>query len=121
MRPVTFLAPLLLLAAPAYAQQPVQTQPWAVNGPQTGGTITTGGTFQSAAAAEPNRKGCLVQNTSARTLYVFFGATASATTANSFQVAPGGSISCNPGGTVLTANIAVTTSTTSDTYVIAVQ
>jgi len=80
---------------------------------QAGGTITTHGVFQSALASSATRKGCLLQNTSSETEYVFFGATGSATTSNAFQVAAGNSVSCaSPGGLVLTDNIAITSITT---------
>lgn len=81
-------------------------------------TITTGNTFQSALASSGTRKGCLVQYTGTGTGYVFFGATVSATKATSLQLAPGASASCNISGLILTDNIAVTSATTSDTFVV---
>ena len=83
------------------------------------GTITLGGTFQQLMAANLNRTGCFIQNTSTHILYVFFGATASATLTNSIQVPVGGSVTCSiQGGAItLTDNIAITTSTTSDPFV----
>lgn len=54
-------------------------------------------------------------------MYVYFGATASATTSNSLQVpANGGLVYCGAGGNgaiALTDNVAITTSTTGDTFV----
>ena len=89
------------------------------------GTIATGGTFQSIMAADANRTGCIIQNTSTHVMYVYFGATASATTSNSFQVAAsGGTMYCGAGGNsaiALTDNVAITTSTTSDAFVFAFQ
>jgi hypothetical protein len=88
------------------------------------GTIATGNTFQSIMAADLNRTGCIIQNTSTHTMYVYFGATASATTSNTFQVPAGGFIYCGAGGSgvvALTDNVAITTSTTSDTFVFAFQ
>lgn len=88
------------------------------------GTITAGNAFQSIMAADLNRTGCIIQNTSTHTMYVYFGATASATTSNSFQVPAGAFIYCGAGGNAalaLTDNVAITTSTTSDTFVFAYQ
>ena len=97
----------------------VASSPSGATSTAVGGTITAGNTFQSALAASSTRKGCTIQNTSSHTLYVFFGATASATTANSFQVAPGATIMCSTQtGAALTDNVAVTTSTTGDTFVV---
>lgn len=80
---------------------------------ETGGTVTTHGTFQAALASAGGRKGCTVQNTSADVEYVFFGATVSATTTNSFQLAAGQSINCAVGGlSVATDNIAISSKTT---------
>lgn len=89
---------------------------------QTGSTVTTHGTFQAALASSASRKGCMVQNTSADVEYVFFGATGSATTSNSFQLAAGQSISCNAGTTVLTDNVAISSKVTDGaTYAVASQ
>lgn len=69
----------------------------------------TATTFASLLASSATRKGCLVQNTGTTLGYVYFGATASATTANAFQVAAGNAISCaSQTGGVLTDNIAGT-------------
>ena len=109
---------LCLLAAPALADTtiaPTQRTSVSVNG-----TITTGNTFQSIMAADANRTGCVFQNTSTHTMYVYFGPTASATTSNSLQVAAnGGLFYCSAGQTpvALTDNVAITTSTTGDTFV----
>jgi hypothetical protein len=75
-------------------------------------TITTAGTFQSVLAANVNRHGCTIQNTSADTEYVFFGANASATTSNALQLSPGASVSCAGNGVVLTDNVSMTSKVT---------
>lgn len=110
-----------LLPLAARAQSPVITQPFGAATTQTAGTITLGGTFQTALAASANRKGCMIQNTGVRTLHVFFGPLAGATTAKAIQVAPGGAVSCSVGGIVLTDAVNVVTTTTADTYVLAAQ
>lgn len=80
---------------------------------QSGGTVTTHGTFQSALASSGARQGCTLQNTSADLEYVFFGATGSATTSNSYQLGAGQSLNCAVGGlAVATDNIAITSKTT---------
>ncbi len=90
-----------------------------VTSTQSAGTVTTGGTFQTALAANTARNGCTIQNTQASAvLYVFFGATGSATEAASFQVAAGASISCQQGPILLTDNVAVTAAASSATYVV---
>ena len=106
----------LLLAGVAHAQ--MRVAPMTATTVPVSGTITAGNTFQSIMAADTSRVGCAIQNTSTHTMYFYVGATASATTSNSLQVAPNGMFNCqNPGGTVVvTDNIAVTTSTTNDTF-----
>jgi hypothetical protein len=83
-------------------------------------SITTGGTFQSALASNSSRKGCLIQNPVAatETLFVFLGATGSATTANSISLSPGSIFYCaGQTGVVATDNVAITAATTGHTYV----
>lgn len=117
---ILLLGASLALSAPAAAQK----MPFNPGGTSTAtstdasGTVATGGAFQSIIAANSSRQGCLVQNPVSATepLYVFFGATANATTSNSFSLNPGQSISCNVGGLVLTDNIAVTGATTSHAF-----
>ena len=123
MRAILSLLALLSLAVvPALADTTVApTQRTTVMG---NGTIGTGNTFQSIMAADLNRTGCIINNTSTHIMYVYFGATASATTSNSFQVPAGGFMYCGAGGNsvvALTDNVAITTSTTSDTFVFAFQ
>ena len=122
MRKLLLLLALSLATIPALADTTVApTQRTTVMG---NGTIGTGGTFQSIMAADANRTGCIIQNTSTHIMYVYFGATASATTSNSFQVAANGILYCGAGGSgivALTDNVAITTSTTSDTFVFAFQ
>jgi len=114
MRKLAFL--FCLLAWPAAAQ--VTIQPGQRTSIPVSGTITLGNTFQSVLAADSNRTACAIQNTGTHTMYFYLGATASATTSNSLQVAPLGWFYCsNQGGTIVaTDNIAITTSTTSDTF-----
>jgi hypothetical protein len=82
-------------------------------------TSATPNTFTTAAAANGSRKGCSVQNTGTGTLYVYFGTTGS--TAASNQVAPGGAISCNAPGIVLTDAIQVADTLASQPYVLVLQ
>lgn len=100
-----------------------QAQIRGLNTTQVAGTITTHGTFQQALAAKDTRNGCLIQNTSADDEYVFFGPTASATTAKSFKIAAGNAISCAIGGIAdAKDNIAITSGATDGaTYVLASQ
>lgn len=102
----------------------------AVTTTETGGTVTTHTTFQSALASDAARNGCTIQNTSVDTEYVFFGATVSATTSNSFALGPasvaggqGGSINCAVGGlATATDNVAITSKTNDGaTFVVSTQ
>lgn len=111
-----FLLAFLLLATPALAD--VTVTPGQRTSFSVSGTITTGNTFQTLMAADPNRTGCIIQNTGTHTMYVYFGATANATTSNSLQVVAGGSIYCSASGVLgLTDNVAITTSTSTDPFV----
>lgn len=102
---------------------PIVPTPSDLTTTQVGGAITTHGTFQSALAASTTRKGCLYTNTSLDTEYVFFGLTASATTSNAHQVAPGAGMSCaTQAGGVVDDNIAVTSKVTDGaTFVVSSQ
>lgn len=88
-------------------------------------TMATGApttpTFSSILAASSTRKGCLVQNTGTTTGYIYFGATGSATTSNSFQLSAGQSISCQSGNITLTDNIAATCASGTCAFVISSQ
>lgn len=88
------------------------------------GTVTTGGAFQSISASSTTRHGCFIQNpiTATETLFVFFGANASATTSNSVGVAPGAAVTCATGaGQVLSDNISVSAATASHAFMGQVQ
>jgi hypothetical protein len=121
MRHLILAALAACLGGPAWAQTQVVTTPFGTTTAQTLITIATGGTFQTAAAANSSRKGCLIQNISSHTLYVFFGV-GTPSTSNSLQVAPSGTVSCsNQAGIVATDLIRVTTSTTNDTAILTLQ
>jgi hypothetical protein len=111
---------MMALAALIPASAFAQTQPvTSLNGSTT---VATGGTFQTALAADPGRHGCLIQNptTATEPLYVNV-ASASPSTANSFSLAPGSSFSCLSGGTVVTDKITVTAATTGHAFVMVSQ
>lgn len=60
---------------------------------QTGGTITAGGTFQSALAANPNRLAAAVHNLSVdKSAQVYLGAVADAKAGNSVRLAAGATL-----------------------------
>lgn len=146
MRLLWFALFLLLGIAPAAAQQPVRvcsmngqaTLCAAVNSSSqlsttattTPGTATTtmatgaptAPTFSSILASSTTRKGCLIQNLSQSVGYVYFGATGSASTSNSFQVPVNGTISCTTyNGVSLTDNVAATCATGTCSFIIASQ
>jgi hypothetical protein len=107
-----------LTTFPAQAQQ--LSFPWVgVTTTQSAATITNGGTFQTVLASNPNRKGCLIQNISAHVMSIYMGALADATSGKSITIpATTGVFYCNLGPAVMTDNINVTTSTTSDAFVV---
>lgn len=85
------------------------------------GSVTTAATFQQVLPANSARRGGLIQNTSTVVMYLYLGATASATEAGSFQIAAGASFSLNQGDLVLTDAVQVTSGTAASTFVYAVQ
>ena len=117
-----FMAVLLFLLTTVPASAQALYFPWvAVTVTQSAGTITAGGAFQTALAANSARKGCLIQNTSSHTMSVFVGTLGSATTGASIQLGttiPTSLFYCNAGPAVMTQDINVETSTTSDTFVV---
>jgi len=85
-------------------------------------TSATAGTFTVALAASGTRKGCSIQNTSSTVEYLFLGTTASATTANSFQVAAGGTFNCaSPAGTIAQDAVNIAAPGASAAYILAAQ
>ncbi len=86
---------------------------------QTGGTVTTGGTFQTVLPANPARTSCLIPNTSADIAYVYWLPGGTPTQFNSLPIKPGGAFSCiNPSGAPIRTAIQWMTSTTGDTFVV---
>lgn len=118
MKRIALLAGILtLFGAAAYAQS--QTTPATAPTLQLGGTVTTGGTFQTVLPANSSRSGCTVQNTGTHTGYVYwFSGTPSLT--NSLQIPAGGAFYCaNSGGFPIKTAIQYTTGTTGDPFVYA--
>lgn len=98
---------------------PITDKSPALASAQTGGTTSaTANTFTAVLATNAARQGCLIQNTSTSTEYVFSGATASATLTNSFQLLAGGTYSCGRGDTNV---ISMTSGTASSVYVVSSQ
>ena len=86
-------------------------------------TIAVTNTFQSAlpSPGTSKRNGCNIQNTGTHTEYVYFGAIASATTSNAYQLSPGQPISCATySGGVLQDAVSIT-GTAGDGYVVTSQ
>jgi hypothetical protein len=71
----------------------VTVTPQAVTVTWAGGSVTTGGAFQSALATSSSRKGCQIQNTSSA--IEFINSSGSPTTSNSNQINPFGTYSCS--------------------------
>ena len=114
---IAFTASAVLAAGAAHAQSPVQVP--SVN--PASGTVASTNTFQKALAAAGlgGRQGCLITNTGGTdTLYLYYGATASATLATSIPLPPGRQATCwLQTGVVYSGNIAIT-GTTGDTFVV---
>ena len=103
----------LLMATPAWAQSPVFTLPYDVNSVNASSTVTSTNTFQSifAAVAIPQRRAsCTIQNNSVagRTMFVFFGPIASATTPSAVQLSAGQSVTCSVNGSGLQDQVSIT-------------
>lgn len=81
----------------------------------------TATTFAALLAGSASRKGCLVQNTGTTLGYIYFGTTGSATTANTFQLIAGASISCTTPAGVLTDNVAGTCASGTCAFIISSQ
>lgn len=116
-------AVLSTVVAPSATSQSLY-YPWrGVSVTQTGGTIASGGAYQLALASSSSRMGCVIQNISAHVLSVYVGNLADATSSNSIQIEPisttnDGTFRCNVGPFVITGDVNVTTSSTSDKYVV---
>lgn len=101
----------LIGASLAYAQSPVTTNPAGVNSGNYSSAISVTNTFQSVLAASTStsgRRGCIIQNNGAATMYIYFGAPASATTNNSLSLAAGTKFNCENGVTVIKDQISIT-------------
>lgn len=111
------IAGLILIGAsfPAYAQNPVVTQPSTRNALSTAsGTATV--SFVSVFAANVNRLGCVIQNKGSNNMFVNVVSLATATISNSAIVAPGASLNCALFGTVLTGQISLKGTAGDDFY-----
>jgi len=78
--------------------------------------IASTNTFQVIQGTTNNRKGCLIQNNGTHTMYVYFGALASATTSNSAQLIPGQAISCAINGNLVVQDAISITGTSGDAF-----
>lgn len=88
----------------------------------TSGSVTAANVYQSALAANANRKGCAIYNNSANAELIFLGAPGSATTATSIPLPAGGSFNCGSfQGIVLTDQISITSATAASTFVVVSQ
>ncbi len=82
-------------------------------------TIAATNTFQSVQAANPGRLGCVIQNQTADSMWVYFGPCASATKGSSVLLnSQGMSVSCggNTGNVILTDQVCITGTMTDAFY-----
>lgn len=106
-------------------QDGIGTQPLGVltaTSVASAGSVTTGGTFKTAIAANAKRLGCVLQNTSATNMQVYVGSAALATGAASLNLPANATFNCGQAsGLVITDEIAVTSATAGATFVTVVQ
>lgn len=117
----TFIVAFFILGN-ARAQSPVFTYPIGQTITNASGSISLTSQFQNVFNSNTGRKSCVIQNTGVHVMYVFFGAIAGATTPTSYPLFPataagypGGYVTCNNGGVVVTDQVSIT-GTTSDTF-----
>lgn len=110
-RPLIALLAASCLSSPALATR-VQTEPMAYPSTSTAVVITTHAVFQVILAANPNRKGCLIQNTSADTERVYFGPNGSATSGASVKLIAGNALTCAGFVILPSDNISITSDVT---------
>jgi len=88
----------------------------------TSGSVATANAFQSALAANANRKGCAIYNNSANAELIYLGAPGTATAGTSIPLPAGGSFNCGSfQGIVLTDQISITSATVASTFVVVSQ
>lgn len=120
MKKILLLLWALLLPTIALAQNPVITQPYPVSSiVNASSTIAVTNTFQSVFAADTTKTGrvaCTIQNTGTNSMYVFFGAIASATIATSVKLAAGQAVTCNNNPVILKMQVSITGTATETFY-----
>lgn len=105
-----WLSLFLLIASVSYslAQTPVVTQTSKFSNANASADISSTNTFQSIWASNSNRNDCVIQNNGAASMYIYFGAIASATTPNSLSLAANGTFRCANSGIVVSDQISIT-------------
>lgn len=111
------LAALLAAASLASAQENiVRTLPSVRTSTNASGTIAATGVFQQLLPSNTNRTGCTIQNTGTNPMYVYFGTTATATTAKSVKLAAGQAAYCTSGDGIVVNMPVQITGTISETF-----
>lgn len=97
------------------------TAPEVVTPTDKGGTITLGGTSQTAIAANASRKGCWIQNPVNATEDIYISSSAAAVTTagtpDDADLAPGGAWSCLQGGNIIQTAIRIIAVTTAHAFI----
>lgn len=118
MKRLLIAALLLVGVSFAYAQSPVTTQPYATTSiSNASATIGVTNTFQTVlpdATSTTGRVDCLIQNLSARSMFLSFEATPTLTT-NALTLAAGTTFRCANSGVVIRNKISIT-GTAADNY-----
>jgi hypothetical protein len=101
----------LVVAGPAWAQQPVVTMPLTTTVSQGSGSILATNTFQQifpASTTQQGRVGCVVQNVGTNSMFVFFGVITGATTPKSVRLPSNATVNCHQGGLTIRDAVNIT-------------
>lgn len=99
---------LVASASAAFAQTPVFTNTSKWSNANASSTITSTNIFQSIWPTNLNRNDCIIQNNGAASMFIHFGAIASATTPNSLTLTSGSIFKCANSGLVPSDQISIT-------------
>ncbi len=118
MKRLAILAFALMVGLPSFAsaQGLVTTTPFQATSVISSNTVSVSGTYVTAITSSATRRGCLLQNTSANTLFLQIGTPTGATTPKSLQLLTKLFFNCASGGIVITDDINVS-GVAGDTYV----
>lgn len=120
MKRLAILAFALMVGLPSFAraQGLVTTTPFQATSVISPNTVSATGTYVTAITSSATRRGCLLQNTSANTLFLWLGSITGITTPKGLQVLTKASFSCSMGGGIVITDDISVSGVAGDTYVI---